>query len=422
MNDLEYSNLIAKLEDLYSTNAYKVVQVAFGQKQKNGTYLDKKCIRFGVVQKVPAYTLPPEWVIPKTITIDGVDYETDVYVAPEQVVAQPAYCNPPGTNSVPPVVTAPVSYNRALAVPLSGGVSFSAPPQTGFVNAGTLGGVVMDLFDYKIVGLTNSHVGSTPGGNIREAVTPLIIASDTTWGATASAYQNIKQEQPSSWDNYPSVNYISTLKRAYPLTTTGTNYIDACVVNLNDSIVSTSSWYPLCANFYTPPIFATTTEINSLSVNTPVFKSGRTTGPIGDTNACKLIISNTSTVLSVAYDFGNNLTFSNCLTITSPSTNTVVGSAGDSGSFVYALVNSTNPLTSAWRIVGLFFAGATDGSSGYACRIDNVANLLGLSAYTGTTVSATPSLCSYVTLPYSTYSNTISTTIGGKTYWQVGRI
>jgi len=45
-----------------------------------------------------------------------------------------------------------------------------------------------------------------------------------------------------------------------------------------------------------------------------------------------------------------------------------------------------------------------------------------LSTYTGTPVTATPSLCSYVTLPYSTYSNTISTVIGGKIYWQVGRI
>ena len=99
----------------------------------------------------------------------------------------------------------------------------------------------------------------------------------------------------------------------------------------------------------------------------------------------------------------------------------MVGSGGDSGSLVYAYF-STSPSTSAWKVVGLFFAGDGAGNYGFASRIDNVTNLLAVSAYDGVNVSATPSLCSYITLPYSTYSTTLTTVVNGKKYWQIGKI
>ena len=422
MNDPKHNKLIAGIEELFYKNKHNVLQVAHGHKTKNGVFTGEKSIRFGVLKKLSTEHIPASALIPPTVTIDGVVYKTDVYEAPEEVFSVPTYCYNAGTNTLPPTAPAPVSYNRALTRPLSGGLSISSPPPTGYVDAGTLGGMVVDLFDGKIVGLTNAHVGSEPGGSIYEAQVPQCIASNTTFGATASAYSYIPIQQPSSLDNYPNAAHnIGSMKRSYPLNPSGTNYIDATVLNFTDSVISTTSWFPLCASFFVPPIFATTAEIDGLNSGDPVFKSGRTTGPVGALNACGLIVSNTSTTLNVSYGFAT-LTFSDCLSITSPSTNTVVGSAGDSGSFVYATINATNPATSAIRIVGLFFAGDSTGALGIACRIDNVAALLSLSAYTGTPVTATPSLCSYVTLPYSTYSNTISTVIDGKIYWQVGRI
>ena len=425
MNDLHATNLKQEIERLFLENKYDILQVTFGQKQINGEYINDKCVKFGVKQKLPVETIPADKLIPKNLTIDGVIYKTDIVVVPGKIFAQPNYCWNTGTQSVPPVVSAPVSYNRAKTAILSGGISFSAPPSTGYVNAGTLGGIVIDNFDGKVVGITNSHVGATPGGSIYEAPTPQLIASSTTYGSTASAYKNIKSYQPSSWDR-GSANYapdiIGNLKRAYPMTTTGTNKIDAALINLTDSIIDTTSWYPLCANFYSATPFASTADIDSLTLSNPIFKSSRTTGPVG-LAGCELRVTGTSTSLSV--DFGTPgagvLSFINCLTIESPVTNTVVGSGGDSGSLVYGYI-STSPSTSAWKVVGLFFAGDSTGGYGFACRIDEVTSLLAVSAYDGINVSATPSLCSYITLPYSTYSNTVSTIVNGKKYWQVGKI
>lgn len=423
MNELHTDNLKQEIERLFLENKYDILQITFGQKQVNGEYTADKCVRFGVKQKLSIQDIPADKLIPRTLNIDGVDYKTDVVIVPERISAHPAYCWNTGNQTVPPTVSAPVSYNRAKTAILSGGVSFSAPPPTGSVSAGTLGGIVIDNFDGKVVGITNSHVGAAPGGSLYEADIPQLIASSSTFGATASAYKNIKSYQPSSWDR-GSANYapdvIGSLKRAYPMTKTGSNKIDAALINLTDSIINTTSWYPLCANFYSATPFATKAEIDSLTTANPIFKSSRTTGPVG-LAGCQLRVTGVSTSLSVDYGAVGILSFADCLTIESPITNTVVGSGGDSGSLVYGYF-STSPSTSAWKVVGLYFAGDNTGSFGFACRADNVSTLLAVSAYDGINVSATPSLCSYALLPYSTYSNTISTVIGGKKYWQVGKI
>ena len=423
MNDLHATNLKQEIERLFLENKYDILQVTFGQKQINGEYINDKCVKFGVKQKLPVETIPADKLIPKNLTIDGVIYKTDIVVVPEKIFAQPNYCWNTGTQSIPPVVSAPVSYNRAKTAILSGGISFGGPPPFPYVGAGTLGGIVIDNFDGKVVGITNNHVGAIPGGLIYEADIPQLVVNSTTYGATASAYRNIKSYQPASWDRgiadyEPDV--IGSLKRAYPMTNTGSNKIDAALINLTNSIIDTTSWHPLCANFYSATPVASTADIDSLTLSNPIFKSSRTTGPVG-LAGCELRVTGTSTSLSVNYGTVGVLSYADCLTIESPVTNTVVGSGGDSGSLVYGYI-STSPSTSAWKVVGLFFAGDSTGSYGFACRIDNVTNLLAVSAYDGINVSATPSLCSYITLPYSTYSNTVSTVVNGKKYWQVGKI
>ena len=423
MNELHLDNLKQEIERLFLENKYDILLITFGQKQVNGQFTTDKCVRFGVKQKLSIQDIPADKLIPRTLTIDGVDYKTDVVIVPEKISAQPAYCWNTGTQAIPPVVSAPVSYNRAKTVILSGGISFGGPPPFPYVGAGTLGGIVIDNFDGKVVGITNNHVGAVPGGLIYEADIPQLVVNSTTYGATASAYRNIKSYQPASWDRgiadyAPDV--IGSLKRAYPMTNTGSNKIDAALINLTNSIIDTTSWYPLCANFYSATPFASKAEIDSLTTANPIFKSSRTTGPVG-LAGCQLRVTGISTSLSVDYGTVGILSYADCLTIESPITNTVVGSGGDSGSLVYAYF-STSPSTSAWKVVGLFFAGDGAGNYGFASRIDNVTNLLAVSAYDGVNVSATPSLCSYITLPYSTYSTTLTTVVNGKKYWQIGKI
>lgn len=429
-------NVTNEIERLILENQYDAHEIGYGCKNSGGTYSEEKVIRFGVEKKLPADQIAPEKIVPKTLTINGVDYKTDVYAAPVDVftcaalrkiedatpsslirILSLSYCNPIGTNSIPPVVSAPVSYNRATTRPLRGGVSMASPPPTGEVNAATLGTMVVDSIDGKMVGLTNNHVCGNPGGSVDKCK---FYANDP-YAADFTHYNTINMYQQSSWDSgitNNSADLIGTAKRQYPLTSTGLNYIDAGIVNLSDSIVDNNSWDVVGSSFSSSPPFATRTEINSITTSTPIFKSGRTTGPIGPDNysGCVIQITNTSTALYVGGYTTNPadyLLFGDCLKL--ESTGTVVGIGGDSGSIVYAKIGGV------WKIVGLFFAGDNTGQYGYACRIDRVTSLLKIGAYDGGSYSATPTSPSYLTLSLATYGNKASASFNGKTYWQVGK-
>lgn len=69
------------------------------------------------------------------------------------------------------------------------------------------------------------------------------------------------------------------------------------------------------------------------------------------------------------------------------------------------------------KIVGQVFAGST--SIGYACPIDNIADLMDISPYTGQTVN-------YSNTGATQYhyvagkDGTVNYTLSGNTFWQVG--
>lgn len=439
MNNSHSERLKEAVLNLHLDNSYGTVQVAFGCKESNGVYSEEKCIRFGVEKKIPLNQIPANKRIPPTMTIDGVSYKTDVYIVPSKVYTAGAlrnienfdaeimtgpyaapFCNDIGDNAVPPNVPAPVSYNRATTRPLRGGVSMAHPPPTGYVNAGTLGVIVLDKIDNKIVALTNNHVCSVPGGS--NGMTSKFFANDYNFPATYAKYNTINMYQQSSWDSgvvNKAADMIGITKRAFPLKSTGSNYVDCGIVNLSNSIVDTGSWDVIGASFGgTPPPFASTAEIDAITTSTEIYKSGRTTGPIGPDNysGCVIQVTNTSTALYVSgyTDSGNDaLLFADCLML--ESTGSVVGLGGDSGAGVYAKISGS------WKLVGLFFAGAGTGSPGFACRIDRVSSLLHISPYTGSAVNATPVSRSYITLDAATYGSAASASFNGKTYWQVGK-
>jgi hypothetical protein len=289
------------------------------------------------------------------------------------------------------------------------------------VNAGTLGVMVVDDRDGKLVGLTNNHVCSVPGESVTS--TCRFFANDTSYSSESSKYETIRMYQQSSWDSgviNKSSDLIGTTKRVYPLKSTGSNYVDCGIVNLSDSIINTGSWDIISSSFgSTAPTFASTAEIDAITTSTQIFKCGRTTGPIGPDNfsGCIIQVTSTSTSLNVGgyiESKADSISFADCIILQSPST--VVGLGGDSGSGVYAKIGGS------WKLVGLFFAGSGDGSYGVACRIDRIAGALKISPYTGSAVTANTGSKSSITLDYATYGGEVSASIGGKMYWQVGKI
>jgi hypothetical protein len=339
-------------------------------------------------------------------------------------------CSETGTYGA---VSSRLTPNRSKRRPLLGGISMMAPPPAGYLSTGTLGGIVVDSTDGKMVGLTNNHVCANPGGSVQDCK---FLAGDT-YGSTDSNYRTINIYQPGSLDsgnvNYVgwltnnSSDFIGTTKRAFPLTSTGTNYIDAGIVNLSDSIVNTNSWSAISASFVSPPPFATTAEIDALTTSNEIFKSGRTTGAIrydfineySSAYPCNIRVTQTSTSVGVTGYVGATpdfaISFADLIRLESPwPDNTIPGLGGDSGSLVYAKIGGV------WKVIGLFFAG-NGVNAGWACRIDRVVELLKIQAYTGGTVNANPNTPTHITVDYNTYKNEVSASIGGKIYWQVGK-
>lgn len=595
-------NLKKELIKLYENTDDTILSVGYGCKSTGGVYTEEKCITFGVVKKLPENEISSEKIIPKTITVDGVVYKTDVY---ETEIAKLAYnmlysttditcvaykliidddnpdvtdihirelrgvCgnrkalfynpNDPNNNeyytyipngaifcfdsdapqnfpsqfsgyatdnipyhfekkSPEPsncIVTyccneccqgcdgvvlgstdevIPESINHKNVVrPLKGGISIIEYENENYSNVirpkdsyGTLGGIVIDSRDGKMVGITNAHVAGRAGfrknpGFVykNEWIEDLFLhVSDQVFndgnlinkkiGAYYDAYKQNDVVQPSFYDGgynsdsgipadtYVSLNGIGTTKRIYPLKYNDFNEIDCALINLNNSIVSTDSWKQLGLDALTTPApFATTIEIDSITINTPVMFSGRTSGirgvgiynkaeqnninnyysyvpiftisninePIvkyvyvknesGPTE-CFLSVVNTSTVVQVESGTNYIYKYKNIIEYRSKHPYLTTGTiGGDSGSLLYAFINNQ------WKIIGLVFA--SRGVHGSACRIDRVAELMNTEPYLGTTVNATPNTPIDRALPYELYKSQRSTTISGKKYWLVGR-
>ena len=605
-------NLKQELIKLYENTDDTILSVGYGCKSTGGVYSEEKCIAFGVVKKLPENEISSEKIIPKTITVDGIVYKTDVY---ETEIAKLAYnmayttadqtcvsyklviddddptvtdihirelrgicgnrkalfynLNDPnntlnyvyipngaifcfdsdapvnfpsqfslnsgyGTDtegqnilyhferkSTEPsncVVTyccnefdnsssegflvgsqaevIPDSINHKNVVrPLKGGISIIEYENENYSDvieakpsSGTLGGIVIDSQDGKMVGITNAHVAGyasfrKPTGYVYKHnwIDDLSLhVSDQVFddgglinkkiGAYYDAYRQNDVVQPAFYDGgytstsnipadaYVSLNGIGTTKRIYPSKYKGFNEIDCALINLNNTIVNTDSWKQLGLDALTTPApFATTTEIDSITINTPVMFAGRTSGTRGvgiynkaeqnninnyysyvpihtisniigsgksifvknesGPTECFLNVTNTSTIVQVGVNVSESTyiyEYSNIIQYRSKHPYLTSGNiGGDSGSLLYAFINNQ------WKIIGLNFA--RTGVYGNACRIDRVAALMNIEPYLGTAVNATPNTPIDRALPYELYKSQKSTTIAGKKYWLVGR-
>lgn len=175
----------------------------------------------------------------------------------------------------------PVKYNRQKARPLSGGCSSVYSP----ASDATLGLLVRDKQDRSIVALSNAHVYSNN----------LLIGEEARTKGELDNILTLSAQQPGSnkYNKYgtsPIIDYIGTPKRTSLISKNNSRntFTDAAIVELGvNNIIDSSSNAVLWFKEKGPYQFASREEFDSLidptSLNyrSPVFRSGRTLGPLG---------------------------------------------------------------------------------------------------------------------------------------------
>lgn len=176
----------------------------------------------------------------------------------------------------------PVKYNRQKARPLSGGCSSI---YTGGSDA-TLGLLVRDKQDRSIVALSNSHVYSRV----------LLIGEEAKRYGTLDNMLSLSGNQPGMHthnpygDVNPAVDHIGTPKRTSYISRVNNNnsYVDAAILELSSyDLIDSSSNSVLWFKERGPYSFASEDELyslidpESLNYQSPIFRSGRTLGPLG---------------------------------------------------------------------------------------------------------------------------------------------
>jgi hypothetical protein len=402
-----------KIEELYeSTPDY--VGVGFGIKSTNKERTGEHAIIFTVEKKRPIEEIPEDELLPNEIKIDGVTYKTDVVeigkvetLSCSTTTLNTCYnWSPPFNyegniygNNVPP-------GNRGFIRPLKGGISITSQNQLGKV--GTLGFIAVDNAKNALVGVTNNHVvvGNAFYTALRNA-------------SPVNEYQD-SYYQPGETGFQGNPTYIiGEVVRYVPIHANAYNQVDGALVTIASSTVTNAESYKQYnINYNTPMPFATTAEIDSLlSTNPILYSSGRTSG-VKSGSLCSLATFAINQILPInGYNLDGTtypVTFSKVIGFTRTSAECPFPIVpGDSGSALVANFNGV------YKIIGLAFAGST--YYGFACRIDEVASQLNISAWDGTTKNYfNTGSRQFRTTPGGSYDKTIN--CNNDIYWQVGTI
>ena len=402
--------------------------IVYAKKESGGVEQDEYAIRLYVDKKRPLSEIPLEERIPTSIEYSGAVILTDVDDR-KLNIKQLTDCHTLQTTSS---AAQPVKANNIKRRPLMGGASSI---YIGGTDA-TLGMLVRDLTDGSIVALSNNHVyGSS-----------FVNASEFTPGDIENLL-SLSASQPGSaqYNYYASSNvmddYIGMTKRAIPFTFLSYNYADAALVQLQSNTLIDTISSPNIINFkqQAPYTVASEDEIDSIllpgSVNygAPLFKSGRTTGPVGapgTLSACSFGCVGTGCsvlcatgVFTGGIGFGiGSINFTDCIQIQSAYRNFVPVRGGDSGSATFALLSANNPVLSAWKFIGLVFAGSsspTNAGIGIVCRAEYILSGLDIGMWDTTM----PELCSLpLNVTYTDYTvlSAPTITLSGRKYYQMG--
>jgi hypothetical protein len=420
-----------KIAELYKTTPDYVTAVSYGFKIKNNFKTKEKCIIFGVKKKKKSEEILSEEILPTKINIDGQEVSTDVIEVPEfrtnvcydytPLVGYPRGIGQPSEEIIP---------HRLKQRPLQGGLSFTNATKNiidDIYSAGTLGAIVVDSIDNKLVAISNNHVLTNNPflASEREESTPI-----------ANVHQH-KVIQPADLDGGEiGKDDVGKVKRYYPLSMGESNFIDAAITTLNtidkDSC-KILNMQPECSVRYLD--FATTAEIDALlDSQASLFKAGRTTGPIGHPisniygdSTCEISVSDLNVSVSVGGYFNGTteviVDFEDCIMFSYKNNDPGVTIVGDSGSVLIGDINGR------LKIVGLVFAGTPvtdpnditiDGAIGLANRIDRVADLLQIKPWKSATKIKLDSEDPACPIILPGLRNEKFIIVNGKKYWQVG--
>lgn len=418
---VDIANLYTKFNGVLKTAGNNPVRsIGIGFKSVGGQITDTPAVVFNVKEKKPIGDLDPNKIIPKKVTIDGVEYPTDVVQISNKYYALDSNgCYGTNLNSYAAdhkkefrwYAPIPESGIPASGDPVQGGISIGQN-ETG---TGTLGCIVADLVNGKLCALSNAHVMIKDPFLASEK----LILQNSNRPIQISNIKNKVVVQPG--ESLIGSSPIGHIKRYGPMyfwnwNNAGQfvyhNYIDAAICSLNKSATNVSGREPLIVwtdsskqfnmKFLNPDNgefdiapteypFATQEEIAGLQLGQRVWKSGRTTGFVGkgsspnDNNEpgwCELELTGLNETAEVyGYTFSQftvSVIFSDCLKFayklvngeTAPRPGAILG--GDSGSVLITDIDGTK------KIIGLNFAG--DGTVGFACKINHVAQELDINS------------------------------------------
>lgn len=408
-----------------NTQYGKVSSVIYGKKVKNGIETSEYAIRIFVDKKRPIEEIPLNERIPSNIQIDNVSIKTDVSDKPLSI-SKLTECYTLGGN------VEPIKSNYVKTRPLKGGASsiYIGSP----LADATLGLLVRDSIDGAVVALSNNHVYAKEQTYANETGLQNNVASLSARQPGANQYGDVDA----------SKDCIGTLKRFVPFSKVKVNYVDAAIVQLSgyELIDPSESGKIINFNALPPYKWANDEEIDSLldpsspNFEAPLFRSGRTTGPLGSPGSnynCEFACGGSGcySLKAVAIYNGSvgmgigNITFNDVFLYQSALQNFVPCRGGDSGSAVFALLSSTYQSLSAWKFVGLNFAGTTEefidnSAVGVFCRATYLKELLDIGPWD----TKMPELCSKISTltVYSTnYASTSAVTLSGRKFYVMGK-
>jgi len=389
-----------KVQDLYDlTPPY--VGVGFGTKYIQGIDTGDPCFFFMVPWKRSLSDLDVQDLLPSEIEVEGRIYPTDVVETKGPVrfmCGNTTYLNCYSWTSIPPL-------NQNRIRPIVGGIQMNTFNNR--TSVGTLGFLALDVETQAIVGVTNNHVAVQNAFFASVRTQPIQLFQNET---DDNAYQNRWWSDP----NLALQNDIGDVVRYVPMFKNTANQVDGALISINQSDFDPNiSWQQFGLSGVTAPLpFATTAEIDSLTGNSDVISSGRTTG--AKQGVCSLTIISPVVSTTVGYFYDQNVgfavPFNNLIAFqrNDPTCGFPINS-GDSGSCLIAFVGGQ------YKIVGLNFAGSQ--AVGYANRIDEVAAQLSIQAWMGGTPLFVRSkyLCTEPGLDPNKILN-----FGSLPYWQVG--
>jgi hypothetical protein len=402
---METNNLLQSIENLKIE--YNNDSICLGKKIKNGVVTDELSIVFFVDEKKPIENLTQSDLIPSRINVGGTILKTDV------VESTTLNVHPCPTEFNSTCIFNPVP-NRSYIRPIKGGISIRKTTD----GIGTLGFLAKHTETGALVGVTNLHVALKVHFNAND----LCKEPPCTFDYNSLIEQIYQPGESSSYEtdfyNLGRVMYCTLLYN------TGSAEIDCCLVALKESVLSNSeSFKQYGLSFTTPPVFATTAELDSiLTNNIPLAASGRSSGPKeGSLCGLKALYVNYSSMVNGyrknndGYVWGKR--FANQIAYTRVDQDCPDPSIpGDSGSAVFGNFGGT------WKVVGLNFAGGTMSSGidiGIFNRIDRVAALMGIEAWDGSQLNFID-LNNVSTYQVQGFNSNNTITVDGSTYCQSG--